>query len=305
MLLLALSEGATWGWTSEAIVLLLVGACFLLVLFVYLELTAEHPLLDLRVFGIGSFTITNVLQLLVAVGMYAGVFYVPLYLQTVIGYGALETGLLMMPAALVTAVFMPIAGRLYDRIGARWPAFIGLLLMAYGTYLLSNLTMNTPTNVIIEWLVVRSIGMGLAMMPLTTAGMSAIPTPKIGAASSLNNIVQRVAGSFGLAVLTSVLTDRTASHLQNLAAAYAPGATGQSLMQDFNALAMHAGMTLSQAGQISATYLNGLLNDQAYTMAMDDIFVITALVSLLGAAVALFVRTYRTQAGGPPAAPME
>ena len=305
MLLLALSEGATWGWTSEGIVLLLVASGFALVLFIYLELTAEHPLLDLRVFGIGSFTITNVLQLLVAVGMYAGVFYVPLYLQTVIGYGALETGLLMMPAALVTALFMPIAGRLYDRIGARVPAFIGLLLMAYGTYLVSRLSMNTPTNVIIEWLVVRSIGMGLAMMPLTTAGMSAIPTPKIGAASSLNNIVQRVAGSFGLAVLTSLLTDRIATHTSNLAAAYTPGASGAGITQELNLFASHAGMALSQAGQVSATYLNGLIGQQAYTLGIDDIFVITALVSLVGAALALFVKTYRTQAGGPPAAPTE
>jgi hypothetical protein len=147
--------------------------------------------------------------------------------------------------------------------------------------------------------------MGLAMMPLTTAGMSAIPTPKIGAASSLNNIVQRVAGSFGLAVLTSLLTDRIATHTSNLAAAYTPGASGAGITQELNLFASHAGMALSQAGQVSATYLNGLIGQQAYTLGIDDIFVITALVSLVGAALALFVKTYRTQAGGPPAAPTE
>jgi EmrB/QacA subfamily drug resistance transporter len=304
MLLLALSEGATWGWTSEAIVLLLVAAAFLLAIFVYLQLTNEHPLLDLRVFRYGSFTITNILSILVAVGMYAGVFYVPLYLQTVEGYGAMQTGLIMMPAALVTAVFMPIAGRLYDRIGARWPAFVGLLFMAFGTYLLRNLSMDTPSYVVTEWMMVRSIGMGLAMMPLTTAGMSAIPTPKIGAASSLNNILQRIAGSFGLAVLTSVLTDRAAAHAATVAASYSPATLGATMLQQLTGYVAHAGMTMSQAGQVSLTYLAGQIQAQAFTLGVDDIFVLTALISVVGAVLALFVKTYRTQ-GARPAAPVD
>jgi EmrB/QacA subfamily drug resistance transporter len=305
MLLLALSEGSTWGWSSEGIVLLLVASVFALGLFVYLQLTAEHPLLDLSVFRIGSFTLTNVLQVLVAVGMYAGVFYVPLYLQTVVGYGAMQTGLIMMPAALVTAVFMPIAGRLYDRIGARWPAFVGLLFMAWGTYLLHGLTTNTPTYLVTEWMMVRSVGMGLAMMPLTTAGMSAIPNPKIGAASSLNNIIQRVAGSFGLAVLTSILTDRTASHAATLAAAYTPSSAGDNMLQTLTGYIAHTGMAVAQAGQVSVTYLTGFVEQQAFTLSVDDLFVLTAVISLVGAVLALFVKTYRNVQGARPTAPVD
>jgi EmrB/QacA subfamily drug resistance transporter len=300
MLLLAFSEGTTWGWGSEAIVLLLVGAGFALAIFVYLQLTTDHPLLDLRVFTYGSFTITNILGILVAVGMYAGVFYVPIYLQTVIGYGALETGLIMMPAALVTAIFMPIAGRLYDRIGARWPAFVGLLFMAYGTYLLSHLSLDTPSSVISEWMMVRGIGMGLAMMPLTTAGFSAVPTEKIGAASSLNNIIQRVAGSFGLAVLTSVLTAQEAAHAATIAASYVPGSMGAGVLQELTHYIQAAGIPPAGATSVALTELYGLVQQQAFTFGVNDIFIISTIVALVGAAVALFVRTYRTGGARPP-----
>ncbi|WP_430626141.1 DHA2 family efflux MFS transporter permease subunit [Sulfobacillus thermotolerans] len=111
-LLLALSEGQTWGWGSEPIILLLVGSVFLLILFSLWELSVEHPLLDLRVFSRGSFTMANLLVVVITVSMYSGLFYVPLFLQTVVGYGALETGLMMMPAALASAIMMPISGRL-------------------------------------------------------------------------------------------------------------------------------------------------------------------------------------------------
>lgn len=302
-LLLALSEGQTWGWASEGILLLLIGSVGVLVLFVYLQLTGREPLLDLRVFRYGSYTLTNILSMVVMVGMYAGVFYVPLFLQTVSGYGAMQTGLIMMPAALVTAIFMPLAGRIYDLVGARWPVFIGLLFMGYGTFLFHSLSTATPTLVVAEWLMIRSVGMGLAMMPLTTAGMSAVPTPKIGAASSVNNILQRVSGAFGLAALTGVLQDQTGAFTSTLSAAYSPGTAGASLMSGMGHVIQAAGMTAPGAQLVGAYMITGEIARDAFVLAIDNVFVLTAALTLAGAAVALFVKTYRTQ-GARDAAPV-
>ena len=114
-----MSKSSEWGWGSEAVVLLLVGAFFFLVLFACLELTTDKPLLDLRLFKYATFTMANLMIIVISISMFAALFYVPLFLQRMRGLGAMETGLLMLPAALAEAAMMPIVGRLYDRDGSR------------------------------------------------------------------------------------------------------------------------------------------------------------------------------------------
>ena len=106
---------------------------FSLVLFIYLELTSENPLLELRVFKYLSFTMANLLVVVTTVGMYAGLFYLPLFLQSFRGLGAMETGLLMMPGALVSGLMMPVTGKLFDKIGPRPLALFGVVLLMFLT----------------------------------------------------------------------------------------------------------------------------------------------------------------------------
>ena len=120
-ILLALSKGEEWGWTDERIVLLFAASFFALVLFIYIELTVKNPLLELRVFKYRSFMMANLLVVVTTVGMYAGIFYLPLFLQSVRGLGAMQTGLLLMPGALASGLMMSITGRLYDKIGPTAP----------------------------------------------------------------------------------------------------------------------------------------------------------------------------------------
>ena len=126
-LLLALSKGADWGWSSEQTVLLFVVSFFAFVLFIFLELTAANPLLELRVFKYRSFTMANLMVFVTNMVMFSGIFFLPLFLQTFRGLGAMETGLLMMPGALISGLIMPIQGRLFDRIGPRPLAIAGIL----------------------------------------------------------------------------------------------------------------------------------------------------------------------------------
>jgi hypothetical protein len=98
---------------------------------------------------------------------------------------------------------MPLAGRLYDRIGARWPAVIGLSVVAWATDLMQDLTVDTPRGEVIYLLCLRAVGMGLAMMPIMTGGIAAVPPSVVGTASAFNNVAQRVSSALGLAVLTT------------------------------------------------------------------------------------------------------
>lgn len=162
-LLLALSKGADWGWTSEATILLFYASAVSLGLFVYLELTCESPLLELRVFRYPAFALANIIVVVTTIGLFAGIFYVPLFLQTVRGLGAMETGLLLMPGALASGLMMPVTGRLYDRIGPRPMAVTGTIALTVTTYLFHFLDIVTPDRVIITWLVMRSLSMSLAL----------------------------------------------------------------------------------------------------------------------------------------------
>ncbi|NUR87656.1 MAG: DHA2 family efflux MFS transporter permease subunit, partial [Nonomuraea sp.] len=204
-LLLAVTEGPDWGWGSYGIQMLFIVSATCLALFVVIELTVESPLLDLRIFRYWPFTNSLLLISVLSIGLTAVLFYVPQLLQSYQGLGAFESGLVLMPSALAMAVMMPVAGRLYDRLGARWPATAGLAILAYGTYLLGQITLDTP-HATITWLqTLRSVGLGLAMMPIITGGTSAVPPAKVSDASALNNVVQRVAGAMGVAALTAML----------------------------------------------------------------------------------------------------
>ncbi len=289
-LLFALSEGADWGWGSEAIILLFYVAFAALALFVYIELHTERPLLDMHAFRYGQFTLSLVITALTSVALYTGVFYVPLFLQEAVGLGAFHTGLVLLPASLVTAVLMPVSGRLFDRLGPAPLAVVGMAVLTITTYIFHNLSVDTPASTVVWWMALRGIGMGLGMTTVMTSGLTWIPTDEVTRASAISNIVQRVSASFGLAALTSAVTDWQAA----FSSVYAAG------MNASNAVAVHlyqgATALLGSAGQ-AAALLTGLAERQAFVTAIDRLFVIGAAIVVVGIVPSFFLRTNRS--GGP------
>ncbi|MEI6101402.1 MAG: DHA2 family efflux MFS transporter permease subunit, partial [Eubacteriales bacterium] len=154
-LLLALSKGNDWGWSSWPVVILLYTSACAFILFLYLELTNKNPLLNLRLFKNRTFTMANLTMIIATIGNYAGLFYIPLFLQNIKGLGALDTGLLMLPGALITGLMMPIAGRLYDKFGPKPIAIFGIFSLAYTTFLLHGIEVNTSTTIVMIWLILR------------------------------------------------------------------------------------------------------------------------------------------------------
>ncbi len=287
-LLLALSKGNDWGWRSEPIVLLLYTSVALLALFVYLELTQENPLLELRVFRYPTFTIANILVVVTTIGLYAGIFYLPLFLQTARGLGAMETGLLMMPSALVSGLVMPVVGFLYDRVGPRLLAVTGFAFLTAMTYHFHNLSLATPQATIVLWMVLRGIGMSAANMPPQTAALSVIPPELVGRASAITNILARVSGSFGIAVLTSLLNRRQAFHAANLASHVT--ATNPELPQFLQQVAVSAGTDAARAQTLGLLYLQKTVALEAFVRGIDDIFVVAAGFTFAGVFLSLFLR---------------
>ncbi|MGH3837538.1 MAG: MDR family MFS transporter [Pseudonocardiaceae bacterium] len=275
-LLLALSEGQDWGWGSYRIMGLITFSVLSLALFVVIELEVADPLLDIRVFRYWAFSLSLLLISLLSVVLFGVLFYIPLFLQQAQGLGAFDTGLILLPQALVMAVLMPIAGRVYDRIGARWPAAIGLTIVAAGTYLLHTITIDTSREQVIWLLMLQGAGLGIAMMPIFAGGMAILPVSRVNVASAFNNVAQRVSGALGLAVLTAIFTTQQAQQM-----------AGRAALLPTNTATPDLGPTVPTWMSQYATHRVTEL--QVFAGALDNLFLIAAALAALGALGALLL----------------
>jgi EmrB/QacA subfamily drug resistance transporter len=291
-LLLAFSEGEDWGWTGYRVLGLFVTSALSLALFVIIENEVDNPLIDLRVFRSFAFCLSLTLLGITITGLFSALYFLPQFLQQVQGLQELDSGLVLLPGALVLVALMPLAGRLYDMIGPRYPAVIGLLVLALGSYLLAHITVDTPRGDIEWWLAVRNFGVGLCMMPIITAGTSALPGALTSAGSSVNNIMQRLASSVAIAGFGSLNSSK-----------------GEQLMNDRGAL---MGTDSYAASQLTGTAAPGVsrpssgflgayqaLTAQVTTQTYANGFFVVAILGLAGAALAIFMRSGLKQAGGP------
>lgn len=206
-LLLALEEGKDWGWTSYPILILFTVAALSIALFVVIELEVDRPLLDLKVFSHFQFVLPLVLVAAVSMAMFASAFFIPQFLQGPSrGLTPVNTGLMLIPQALVLAVLLPMAGVLYDRVGARWLAVPGLFLAGTGLLMLSRINVDIPNGDLVLGMCVLAAGVGLGMMPVMSSGLGAVPAASAESASSFNTLAQRVSQAFGLGLLNAFLT---------------------------------------------------------------------------------------------------
>ena len=282
-LLLAFSKAQKWGWTGYRVEMLIVSGLLSLALFVVIELEVDNPLINVRVFKSWPFTNSLILIAITTTGMFTTLYFIPQFLQVTQGLQALPAGVVLLPSALVLVVLMPIAGQLYDRIGARWPAVIGLLLMAYGQYLLAHLTADTPQTSIVLWTTVRNLGTGLAMMPIMTAGIAGLPTALTSSGSAMNNVAQRVSSSVAVAVFGGLIASQQAQLLSD---------RGGLLGNDVNSLPqLQAAAAQGTTGLLAIyTQLQKYVVSETYANA----FLVVSIMCAGGALLALMLRS------GPP-----
>jgi len=136
---------------------------------------------------------------------------------------AWHAGLTVLPQAVVTVVMMPIAGRLYDRIGARWPAVAGLAVTAFGSWMMVTINIDATRPEIIGWTTVRAAGVAMSMMPIMTAGLSALPAQISNFGSAYNTLFQRVSSALGLSAMTALTTMQQAQGLADRSALLSSG----------------------------------------------------------------------------------
>jgi len=230
-ILYGFSSAGSKGWSSAEVLVSIAVGVVSLILFTLRQLTSKTPLLDLRAFKYSMFSLTTVINIVVTMVMYADMMLLPLYLQNARGYTAMESGLLMLPGALLMGFMMPVTGRLFDRFGAKWLSIIGLIITILTTIGFVNLTDSTSYTYLVLMSTGRRFGMAMFLMPITTAGLNQLPARLNAHGTAISNTIKQVAGGIGTALLVTVMTTSTKTHLTDMMASGGSGTKEHMLME--------------------------------------------------------------------------
>ncbi|WP_248930565.1 DHA2 family efflux MFS transporter permease subunit [Paenibacillus hamazuiensis] len=213
-LLYGFSSAGNHAWNSSEVVIALIAGTVAIGLFIWRQLAVEKPMLEFRVLKNWTFSLTLFIGMVVMVTMIGVELFLPLYIQTARGFTPLESGLLLLPGAIVMGIMSPITGRIFDKIGARPLALIGSVILVGMTFLFGNMTASTPYFYMMVIYAIRMFGISLMMMPVMTAGLNQLPDHLIPHGTAISNTLTQMAASVGAALLVTVMTNNTAAAVQ-------------------------------------------------------------------------------------------
>jgi EmrB/QacA subfamily drug resistance transporter len=205
-ILYGFSTAGSTGWGSMQVAAAMIVGSIALTFFILRQFKLKQPILEFRVFKIKLFTITTALGMVVFIAMIGGATVLPILMQNMLGFTAFESGLMLLPGALIMGFMNPITGRIFDKFGAKWLAVTGLLLISVTTFMFTNLTPQTTFMYLATVNAVRMLGVAMVMMPVTTAGLNQLPNRLIPHGTAMNNTMRQVSGAVGTALLVTVMT---------------------------------------------------------------------------------------------------
>jgi EmrB/QacA subfamily drug resistance transporter len=214
--------GATGHFTTPRVVVPILVGAVLIVIFAFHALRAARPLLDLRLYRRATYSSASVAMFCLAAALFGGMILIPLYWQQIRAENALHTGLLMAPMGLGMILVLPLVGRLADRVGGGPLALVGVIVTTFATIPFGLIGAHTPIAYLCGAMVVRGMGVGLAFMPAMTAAFASLQRSELPDATPQMNVLQRIGGSIGTAVLAVVLQRSLtgATSLDDAAAAF-------------------------------------------------------------------------------------
>jgi EmrB/QacA subfamily drug resistance transporter len=279
LLVFALVRGNAEGWGSPLIVSCLTGAVVLLVAFVAIEALGSSPMLDLALFRKPAFGGASIAAFALSASMFSMFLYLTLYIQNSLGYTPLQAGLRFLPVSLLSFCVAPVAGKLSARVPVRALIGSGLLLVGVGLLLMRGLNAGSGWTELLAGFTVAGVGIGLTNPPLASTAVGVVPPARSGMGSGINSTFRQVGiatGTAGLgALLQGLLTDRASGPLARV-----PGevlATGRA----------------PAGGPAREAYLS------LFTGALNDLFLVAAIIAFAGAALSFALIRSRDFQGAP------
>lgn len=279
---IALDKGQEDDWFSSHFIQTLVAiAIVTLTAFVIRELVSKHPVVDLRVLKNRTYSAGAFLMMIVGFVLYGSMVLLPIWLQTLLGYPALQAGIALAPRGMGSFIAMPLVGALLPGRDPRKFLTAGILISAGTLWQLSRLNLNAGYWNFFWPQFIQGISLALLFVPLTTITMGPIPREQMGNATSIFNLMRNLGGSVGIAVTTSLISRHQQQHLNYLTqhvSVYNPQA--QQTLRNLTGMFQARGSPPNIAAQQSYQAVWGMVQQQAAILAYIDVFLILAFVFL-------------------------
>lgn len=289
---LTLDLGQQRDWFSSPLIVFTTAlSAVSLIVFIIWELYTPEPIVNLRVFLNRNFAVGCALIASVGVVLYGSTALLPLFLQTLLGYPAVESGLAVSPRGIGSIISMVVVGRLIAKVDGRLLIFFGFSVLAYSTYMLVGINLYIAQSNIVYPMLISGFGMGFVFVPLTTMAMATLPQQQIGNASGIYNLMRNTGGSIGIAVMTTLLARNAQTHQAVLTThtTQYDSAFQQLFMQLKTSLM--ATMDAASATQQAYQTIYGMVVKQAAVLAyIDDFRLLTFLCILCIPTAFLFKR---------------
>ncbi len=269
-----LEEGQAHDWFSSPLIFTLTAVAVVsLLAFVRWERHVKHPAVDFSVLRNASFVTGTLIGGVLGISLFASLFLLPLFMQELLQYPAMKSGLVLMPRSLVMLVLMPVAGAVYNRLGPKLMIGSGLLIAGVAPLMMSRFTLETGGSVLFWPQVIQGVGFVLIFVALSTTSLAGIEKTKMTSATGLYNLVRQLGGSFGTAIFATMLERLQQSnravlvgHLNPYNPAFAERL--QALQQGFIA----RGIDMWDARQKALRVLDGMVTQQAAVLSFERVF---------------------------------
>ncbi len=278
-----LEKGESEDWfATPYISVLTIATVLAAVAFVWRELSTDHPVVNFRILKYRSFTIGIFTSFVLGFALYGSMFTFPVFCQNLLGFSAQQTGELMFPGGLATICMMPFVGMMLKRgIPAQFMATLGFFLFFVFSWMLSTSTLESGTNNFFWPLIIRGIGMSVLFVPLITLGIQDLHGKDIGQGTGLNNMMRQLGGSFGIAILTTIIHVNSGNNrnilLENVNA-YNPAflEKKQALQMGFQS----KGFSVFDAEQMANRAMEGIISKQTMLVTYDNIYLLVGVFVL-------------------------
>jgi DHA2 family multidrug resistance protein len=288
-----LEEGQRDNWfESRLISALAFVAVVALTAFVIRELTAPVPAVDLSLFKDRIFLSGTLVGAVMFAMLLSITFLLPVFMQELLGFTAMDSGLALMPRSLMMMVAMPIVGRLYNRVSPRLFVGFGICLFFISAVQMSHYTLATSAAGIVGTLLIQGVAFACLFIPLTTVALSTIPRPKLADATGLNSLLRQIGGSIGLAVFASLIPRFTTQAMYGMTAHMVAGRPEvDQRLGMMTQLLMRQGASARDASRESIRLLWGLTMRQATVLTFEKLFMLSGILFVLVMPLLIFLRS--------------
>lgn len=273
-LLYGFSSAGEKGWDNVLVYGTIIIGTLALITFILRQLRMDEPMLEFRIFKYPMFALSTTISIVISVAMFSAMILMPIYVQTIRGISPMDSGLLMLPGAIVMGIMSPITGKLFDKYGARTLAVIGLIITIVTTYYFSKIGLHTAYSTLVVLYTLRMFGMSMVMMPVMTNGLNQLPAHNNPHGTAMNNTLQQVSGAIGSAVLITVMNNITTVKAEELAA------------KAMNNMSANAAQSSAQA---TAEVQQQIMNE-AMLHGINFTFFISTLITVIALILAFFIK---------------